>query len=495
MALLYSQTEAGQSFAIPAGTQTGHVLVTQSGCTFTGAGIGRTVLRCDGTYGSAFQAGAVVSSLTIADLTIDADDLAGVLGPLNVSAGGIQSLTLRNVEILNTPKPGIAVVNGGVLSATGVRICGIGGGIQSTTASTSTVLRSVTVKGGGYGFVNATGTAGTVPGIDIDGMDIDHGYIAAPTYERCTPTAVTSGYVDASNDAGARSTFDVVRLLTPVLTFDAQRSLRSQLVRLWDRIETATAWTEVTGFAPGGLAILDDWREIGSWRVVDAPAATATVYRVTLGRLFGYTAGRLEVSSTEPTYAAATWRDASTGAAVVPTLTAGSLVDIIRHGLGDGQARDVDTGGIHVTGSALSPVVRNVTARRGFSDQITMRGVAGILEDCIVEYGQDMGITVTETQGGQIVNRCAANRNGMHGYFIGGGGHRLSSCTGSGNGRHGYGWGVGVDTDAGGAFIQFRGTGNAMGNVSAYGRLAAGGFAEEAAPTPSLGFMLRAGYR
>lgn len=470
MALLLSTNGPGIR-DLPSGT--GHVLINHSGCKFKGQGPGKTVIRVDGTYVSAFQAGApAITGTEVSDCTIDLDGHATSLTGFITDTTYLRDLVTNNVEIINSHRAGTGIVNGGQLTTSGLYINGDGGGVQSTLTSTLTKLRSTTIRGGRFGFVLTDGgqeTWGTVPGIDIDGMDIDHAYWQSPTYEEVTVTGFTANraYVESHAGEPARAAYDCFRVLTPAVTFDSERSLRSQLARVGDRIETADRkWTEVTGFGPDGMALLDDWHAAGSFRRIPTPSALATVYRLTLGRSFYYGADFVELYFVEGSH----WRDAQTNAITQPAMVPGVRMDIIRHGYIPGQTRDVDTGGITVNRPALNATVRRVSARRGFSDQISVRGVGGITEFCSVADGQDMGITATAHAGPQIVRRCQSMRSGMFGFYLAGGPSRLESCTAGGNGRHGYhGYGVAADIGDGvtttDSFVQVRDGG--MPNVTA----------------------------
>lgn len=467
MTVLY-QTTADDS-VVDLSSGTGHVLVSHNRCEFRGLGPGRTVVTLDGSYPSAFQPTVGLSSMTIRDLTIDCAHRAEVLGALSSMSGGIGSLVLHNVEVLDMQRSGIAIVNQAELEATGLTVQGDGAAVQSTESSTATVLRGMTVVGGRAGFVNSAGALASTPGIDIDGADIDHGYFASPTYEAVTVTGFTdTACAVNSHVIAARSLYDCIRVLTPVLTFDTERTLRSPLVQLYDRAETADGrWAEVLGFLDDGTPRLSGWRASGSWRRTATPSAQATLYRPTLGRIFGWSSTVLMLRTGEGIPEQSRWRTVSGAAAATPSMVAGVRVDVIRHGASGGQTRDVDTGAIHITASADGAVVRNVSARRGFSDIISVRGSGGLLEGCSVSLGQDMGFTIDASYYAQTVRGCQATAIGNHGFYIAQFGgtepSRIYDSAAYDNGTHGQGYGFGADVGAELTYIRGKGSGNFLG--------------------------------
>jgi hypothetical protein len=461
VALAHQTTTANESATLSAGTHTGHVLVSHTGCTLSGAGPGRTIIALDGTYSEGVRPGAVVADFTLKNCTIDVGGLAGVTAPLEIG-GGISMFIAENVEVRGYAKGSIAVYNRGVFRGTALQLVGSGGGINHFTAATETTIRGCTIVGGQYGFQNSAAS-----GIDLDGVSGRFDYWAAPTYEAVTATAYAPLYADVASHVSAdRTIYDVLRYLSPVTTFDAETTLRSSSVQVYDRVEVASGvWTQVLGIGPGNAAILDEWRRAGSWRPTGNPSGTATVYRVTLGRYVTGTSTRLSFQSggapTSPR-----WRSVTGATMDTPTTGGGSRLDIVRVG---GSNRDIDTGGIHLTESSTSASVKNSTIVGGWSDTITLRGAGTVAERCSTDLGQDMGFTVDGADGRVTVRNCTARRTGRTGFHLTGGPSDLYSCGAYDNGTHNDGsgdYGATTTSDCAGSTMQLRGSGNLDGLIA-----------------------------
>jgi len=386
--------------------------------------------------------------------------------------GGIAHMTVENVRIEGHARGSIAVYNRGSFRGTNMEIIGDGGAIHHVTLATSTVIRGCTIRGGQYGFVN------TAPsGIDIDGLDMNLDYWASPTYEAVTATAYGALYADVSSHVeGDRTLYDVLRYLSPVTTFTVSSGLTSSLVRVWDRVEMANGtWTQVLGFTGATTAVLDDWRKPLSWARAATPSGTATVYRVTLGRLIGHTPTRLLMQTGSLAPPSPRWRSVTGDTMATPTTGGGSRLDIIRAGSSN---RDVDTGGIHVTETSSGARVTNCTVRGGWSDAITLRGSGSVAEDCTTDLGQDMGYTVDGTHGTVVMRRCIAKRAGRSGFAVIGGPSKLFDCEAYSNGTINDGsgdYGFTVTAAAAGSKLQVRG-GQNLDALIAGAEVTAGGF-------------------
>jgi hypothetical protein len=454
VATVFPQTSNGQLINCPAGTHVGHILLSKHDCTFQGAGIDDTIIRGDGTYASVLQ-GAIladggVSKATLVDMTIDADNLAAHAAVLE-SNGALLELVLQNVRILGTRRGARAILNRGIVRATDIEIIGSGGGIHHHTGATITAINGCQVEGSSWGFVNTSaGAAGTMTGITLTDFHVRHDFWASPTYEAVTVTEYGAQHaIVASHVADHRNAYDVLRALTPIGTFEA--SIPSPVVagaQPWDRVEVSDGrWTQVLAM-DGAKAVLDTWRASGLWVPVATPTSgTATVYRVSLGRLYGWEeeGERLDIATVgaELSY----WRGVG-GGLLNPELIAGSRLDILRHAYTGAAAaagvRDVDTGGIHITDSAGRAVLRDCTVRGGFSDMITMRGIGGRATRCSVDLGQDMGFTIDGGNDRQVLVDCTSRRAGFNGFWLANGASELYRCTAVANGLHGDGGGYGV---------------------------------------------------
>lgn len=433
MALAASTSSANQTITLAAGSHTGHILVSHTGCTVNGAGIDSTTVVLDGTYTEGVRPGASVATFTLKNLTLDCAGLTGVTAPIEIG-GGIASVTLENVRILDHARGSIAIYNRGVLSATGIEIIGNGGGINHFTGATSSVVRGMVVTGGQYGFVNVAAA-----GIDIDDVTSIYDYWACPTYEAVTATAYGDIYADVTSHVQAdRSLYDVIRHLAPVATFQVANGLRGRGVQQWDRVEMSDGrWTQILSVDSSGVAVLDTWRAASKWRPVAEPTGLATVYRVTLGRYLTGNATRLEMQSNgEPV--SPHWRSVTGEIAATPTTATGTRLDIIRAGSSN---RDTDTGACHITENAIDASVKRWISRGGWSDQITLRGVGSTAEECSTDLGQDMGYTVDGTDGRMTLTRCHAARTGRSGFHVTGGPSDLYACSAIGNGLHNDGSG------------------------------------------------------
>ena len=476
----------GQRIDLAPGVTLGHFLIRHHDVTIAGPKRGNAkaaTVRADGQFGTVFQVpyplttpdGQPVSKLTLRDLTVDGDSLTALSSLVGgTAAAGPLQLDLENVELVNVSRSTIALLNANRLTATSVHMPGLdGGGVKIGQAATSTVIRSCSTTGGKYGLqdsdpADASGY-GTIPGIDVDGYTDAGDYWHTPTAEVVTPTAFTASYVDVESHVNAhRSLYDCVRVLTPVLDYDSDATLRSPLVQVWDLVETADAWSRVM---PDGH--LDAWRARGSWRIVPQPGGEATVYRIALGRSYNAsdTAGnRIYLRAGGVTPPSSTWRTIS-GAVTLPSVVAGMRVDIIRHGLGGGP-RDFDVGGIHITEAGLDARLARCSVRGRASDNISCRGRGTVATHCYSERSQDTNFTLTADAGGQVLKRCQSTAAGVDGYFLGHGASRLESCTATDNGRHGEGWGVlcyeheDPALDGTGSRCQVRGNGGSSGLIS-----------------------------
>jgi hypothetical protein len=444
-----------------------------------GLDVRRSTLRADGEFGTLFQApfppmtgnGQPVDELTIRRCTLDGAALASLSSIVGgTAAAGPRRIVLEDVAIQDNHRDTIALLNSGEVIASRVSIVGNGTSILSTLDSSLTRLRQIQVTGGRAGFVVADGPTGTVEGIDIADMEVDLGYQAATRWEAVVPVAFGPLHVDVEAHVQEhRRLYDVLRVLTPVAEVDVEKPLGAQ-ARPWDRLELADGtWCQVLEVTAEGLARLDRWRRPGSWCAAPDPSGVATLFRVTLGRLFGWTASRLSLTANGVIPAGARWRGVQGEYRPPPSLVPGTRVDVLRHGYTiAGQPtppRDVDTGGIHVTRSARSARLANVVVRRGFSDMITLRGVDTVADACVADAGQDMAFTVDGTAGPQTLRGCKASRTGMNGFHLLGGPSSLHRCHAANNGLHGYGYGVMVEPAAAGSFLQVRTEGDALGAV------------------------------
>lgn len=431
MALLFTQASDGQRIDMPAGLHVGHPLVTRDGCHFAGAGADRTIIRLDGTYGTGFQAGAVLGEVTVSDCTIDCDLRAGITTAFNAQAAGFSKVILRRVRVINMHWIGTAVLDSSELDVETLWTEGSGGGVQVHTGATLARLRSVDVVGGKFGLVvSDSDDPGSIPGLDVNGLTIDLLCSQSPTFEVATATAVSPTGIACSHVLAHRSPNDLVRVLVPVCDYDPDRTLRDQRASVGDRIECGNAWTRITGIS-GTDRQLDPWREHESMRRVD-PSGPAVVYRCFYGGVLGYQEGLVILRNG--------WRTAAGEEMGTPLLSAGHRVDIVRHGI-TGGPRDYDTGAVHVTKSALSPVIRRVSVRDGGSDLVSVRGPGGILSHCHASIGRDYAITVTAHHGAQTVEHCQAEDSGVGGFYLGGGASVLTSCRADRNGWNGGGYG------------------------------------------------------
>lgn len=394
-----------------------------------GAGMGVTTIKPDGAFAECVRPGGSVPIFTLRNLTIDMQALAALTVGLEIVDAGIALLIAENVEILDSKKGAIEIYNRGKFRGTNLRLVGAGGHISHFTGSTECTINGCEMEGGQYGFVNVA--AG---GIDLTGIDGRFDYWASPTYEAVTATAYAPTYADvASHVAADRSLYDVLRYLSPVTTFDASATLPATLVRQWDRVEMADGrWTQVIDFDSLG-AVLDNWRAAGSWRPIARPSGTATVYRVTMGRLIGVTGNRLFMQSggEPPAPLSPRWRSVTGETMALPTVGGDSRFDIIRAG---GANRDTDTGGIHITETAIGARVTDCEIVGGWSDTITLRGRSTLAQRCTTSLGQDMGFTVDGTDDRIQVFDCTALYTGRSGFACLGGPVDLNNCHADGNG-------------------------------------------------------------
>lgn len=463
MALLFTDQSDNATHVVPRGVSTGHVLLTASNQTFAGATSdpADTVIRLDGTYNSALRATENRGGYTLRNLTIDCAALAGVAA-LEINQH-TPVVTVENVVLLDAARGTLAVDQRGTFTATNLALLGcMGAGILQRPDAVSTTIRGMFVVGGQYAFHHTTAGAG----IDLERLHARLDYFASPTAEAVEATGYAPTYADVAAHAEADRTLgDIVRHLAPVVTYDAEHTLRSPLVQLRDRVEVAgVAWTQVLGGGAGGW-VLDDWRAWGSWRPVSQPSGTARVLRASLGYVIGWSASRLllQLGVTQPP--APRWRRWNGAAAPVPVLTPGARLDLIRHG---GPHRDTDSGAIHVNEHAVNARVVGCTVFGGASDMITMRGVGSVVEDCSVAMGYDMGFTIDGTDGRVTVRRCRAEYAGRTGFHLSGGPSDVYSCWAEHNGTINDGSGdFGLTTTAAcaGSTVQVRGSGNLDGRL------------------------------
>lgn len=485
MALIFPQTTDGETITIPAGTHSGSVLLTQHRVTFQGAGVDESTVVADGTYASVFQPpyppqtddGQPIDVTTIRDITIDCDFDATISAALQsgIFAGPLQ-LVLERVRIRNATSATIAVLVGARAVLRDVEIWINGRAIVVSTSSTGMFAECLSVEGGGGAVTVAVGTTGTVPGIVVRNATLNLDYWASPVYETCTPTSYAAQRVDVvSHVSAARSANDVLRALTPARSYVVGARTLSAGLQVWDRVETAAGrWAQVTD-VDGTYATIGTWHDAGSWNPCDEPTGSAaTIFRVALGRLSsgGWTSTRLSINAAGEA-PDAHWRKVAGGTQTLPTVIAGSRLDILRHGLSDGQTRDVDTGAIHITQTARNARLHEVHVRGGFSDMITVRGPDGHASRCSVQLGQDMGYTVDGTFGTQTLVQCEAEAAGYSGFFLfadapAAGLTHLRMCHVHDNGLHDDGslgpYGVHVyDDNVAASVLQVYGDGNVGG--------------------------------
>lgn len=457
MAIAFQTSAPDQTIAGSAGTKIGHGLVSHTGCRYAGAGKGVDIIQLDGTYAEGVRPGASVATFTIDNCTIDVADLPGVTSPLEIG-GGIALLIADNVEIRRHTKGSIAVYNRGVFRGSDIDIIGSGGGILHYTGATETTIRGARIHGGQYGFANTAAI-----GIDLDEMDIRLDYWATPTFEECDVVGYGEDYVDVgSHEESDRSLYDVLVAMNPLGTFTADDpEPMVSGARRWDLVEVGDGrWSQVLHVYADGSLLLDDWRVSQGWSIASTPSTTATIYRLALGRFLGSpSSNRLSTRSGGlPTYAG--WH-AVEGGVESPSVVDGSKLRIVRHGLAGASAvRDVDTGAIHITETAVNAKVRRVRARGGFSDLITLRGSNTRALDCYAELGQDMCFTVDGTVSRQQLDRCSAFRAGFNGFAVLGGPSDLRGCQADYCGVHGDGYGVSADADAEGSTLDVDGVKN-----------------------------------
>lgn len=456
VAILAASTAAGQTLDVAGGV--GHVLIAHDHVRLNLRG----VIVPDGQYGNVIQGdirgrGPIVG-LTVRGGVIDCRGLSSVTTALNLATTGLASAAVEDLHIRGVARAGMAISNGGRLTARGVHIDGDSGGFFVAPGSTLTEIRGCSVTGGkfGLGVVDvAPNDAGSIPGIDVDGLRLDMRCTQSPRFETVEASAISSDTVTCSHVLAHRSPNDTVRVLVPVATFDPDRTLRGKPIRAGDRVEADGAWSFI-----GPEEQLATWRAAGSMLHAE-PSGLATVYRPCYGSVVGYGAGYITIRGG--------WRTERGEAMPVPELGAGVRVDVIRHGI-TGGPRDYDTGCAHITKAARGAVLRNVTARNGGSDLISVRGLDGILESCLASIGRDTGITVTAHHGAQRVVQCQAEHAGVNGFYVGGGASILERIVAIGNGYHGgaNGWGIAIDPTPGkddgrGSTITGTGRDNARG--------------------------------
>jgi hypothetical protein len=475
MTLLVATSSNGQTLDL-SGVAVGHVLVRHHGVTIRGPKVGNprgATLKPDGQWNTAIVCpfppqtpdGKPVSGLTVRDLTIDGDDRSSLVTLLGSTAAAGPDMTLSSVDLANAHRSTIALLSASQLTASAVNIEGNGGGIQIHHGSTLAHLRAITVTGGRFGLLisddDSDDLAGTIPGLDVDGMAIDLLCSQSPRHETVLAGSISSTEIVCTQVLADRSPNDLVRVLVPVCSFSPDRTLRDSRTEIGDRLETANAWTRITGIGPSGERLLDPWRATGSMRRTD-PEGEATVYRCSYGGVDWY--GRRGDASFITLRNG--WRTADGAPVATPELGAGVRVDVIRHGL-NGSNRDYDTGAVHVTKCALNPRLRHISCTDGGSDLFTTRAPGSIVEGCHVHRGRDYGFTATARHGEQILRRCQVEAVGVGGVYLGGGSSRVevmaSEC---GWNSTTVGYGVFIDThpdrDATGSTVMARGRENRL---------------------------------
>jgi hypothetical protein len=441
MGLIFTQSADNEVITVPVGTTVGTVRVTKNNVTFRGSDRDTCIIQGDATFAFVFQiSGATPSTnITVENCTIDCNNNPSITGAFGTDVPDLELLTLNNVKIIGVPRGGIAIVNEASLVCNSVEIVGDGGGIQCTQDAISTdTSGGVIIRGCKFGFVVSSGYGPTVP-VNLANMKIYHDYWANPTYEECEIVSVDATGVNvSSNETAHRSITDVIVLLVPTSHFVVGEEVP---YIQWGRAETSDGrWAQIIN------GVITQWHGDGTWRPTPDPTDEyVTAYTVVLGKLWSATSQRLSTYHSSSITPYPHWR--TPDGRVVPTVFAqgATVCRILRANLNSTTTRDVDTGGIHCTDSALNPVVRNCYVRGGFSDCITVRS-AGTISECLVEYGQDMGYTVDGTDGSISVVNSVARGCGVHGFTFILGNSTLSRLKAYDNGIHKeYGYGVRID--------------------------------------------------
>lgn len=473
MALVFTpQSRERQVFDVE-GRHRGHIQLTKDRCHFKGRGMASSIITLDGTFSSAVQTANIpLEECTLSDLTIDVDDQP-VNAPLEAQHH-LRHLRLFNVAIRNHRRGSAAVFNRARVTAAGLLIAGDGGGIYHSTngtepGATSTIIRGAEVIGGQWGFQNTAER-----GIVLERFRSRHDYWASPRFEAVTVAAFGALYADVESHVFDHRTIgDVLRVLTPVATYDTEDGLTDPATQPDDRIEDAEGnWSQVIGIESDGRRIVDQWRRAGHWYDTSTPSGLVTVYRVVMARYMGAVGDgrrRLVLQTGGGAPVGARWRYVSGATAPTPVLRPGVRLDLIRMG---GPQMDADTGAIHITDHAIDARVDLADCTGTAADTITGRGRGTVLSGCRAGRGYDMAITLGDPRDRVVARGCVAYQSGRSGFALVSGPSDLYDCVAWGNGTINDGsgdFGVTYGPEASGSTVRVRDLGGNLDGMAAPG--------------------------
>lgn len=231
--------------------------------------------------------------------------------------------------------------------------------------------------------------------------------------------------------SGSLTTCTRTRLTDTGATFVTEGVMEGDIVRCGD------LWAIVSGVESETALSLEGW--LDDWMPAFPPAASSeyAAYRVVLGQL--------TLSGLTDTQATVTRWFRPNGDAVL-TPEAGSLYEVCGH---------PNYCAIHFEYGAKNCVIARNTILRSWSDQISYYGNRGKIEDNIVKYGMDVGITIngSPNDGYNSIRRNTLIHNGSQNIWIGTSKDNVVShnlcIAGSGVSTLGYQFGGGITLQGG----------------------------------------------
>jgi hypothetical protein len=410
-----------------------------SGSVYRGAGMRRTALKAAAgiTNWLAQSSGSYIrQDITFEDLTFDTDGKG--LGALVVYGAHVQGLTFRRCRFLCNGNLG-AILN--AVAGVSFEDCVFHGygspsntALQVTNGSERVALRRCRFVGFGNSVLVDTGSSSTAAVDDlsshftVEGCHFDGLWYARPAIKSNSGATVTYSPTVLTDSAGGfnaigLAAFNRVRVLTSRRTgtfteisgtylkdsganWASAGALRGEIVRSGSKFAFVAGRDETDNTRLN----VEEWLDATTFLPV-APPATGAAYTA-LKLLTGAIASWTDTALT--TYDG--FYDLSGDAA---TPDAGDLYEVFKPGVYN----------LHVEYGARNVRVSGNTFLRGWADQCSIYCNRATIVDNLVEFGQDMGITLNGTPGDgySVVARNRVFQQGVAGIFVGSCEHGLVS--------------------------------------------------------------------